>query len=82
MIRSLLAALLLPTLAFAQLAPEPKTGGLCPPRSPGNTRVNDMIQRIFYTSLGHPDDFQEKSYVKLLTNAVGWCLKDEAITAK
>jgi nicotinamidase-related amidase/type 1 glutamine amidotransferase len=30
--------------------------------------------RIFYTSLGHEDDFNNKSFVRLLTNAIEWCL--------
>jgi nicotinamidase-related amidase/type 1 glutamine amidotransferase len=30
--------------------------------------------RIFYTSLGHEDDFQNDSFVRLLANAVQWCL--------
>jgi type 1 glutamine amidotransferase len=30
--------------------------------------------RIFYTSLGHADDFNDPSFVRLLSNAVEWCL--------
>jgi type 1 glutamine amidotransferase len=30
--------------------------------------------RIFYTSLGHPDDFQEPDFRKFLVNAVAWAL--------
>jgi type 1 glutamine amidotransferase/nicotinamidase-related amidase len=30
--------------------------------------------RIFYTSLGHEDDFKDASFVRLLANAVEWCL--------
>jgi len=45
-------------------------------------KVNDKAQRVFYTSLGHPDDFQEPSFVKLLTNAVSWCMNAETIIAK
>lgn len=30
--------------------------------------------RIFYTSLGHPDDFQEPEFRKFLFNAVAWAL--------
>ncbi len=30
--------------------------------------------RIFYTSLGHPDDFQKPAFTRLLANAVFWCL--------
>ncbi|MBC8235485.1 ThuA domain-containing protein [bacterium] len=28
--------------------------------------------RVFYTSLGHPDDFNNDSFCKLLVNAVFW----------
>jgi type 1 glutamine amidotransferase len=31
--------------------------------------------RIFYTSLGHPEDFKEASFVHLLGNAVAWALE-------
>lgn len=40
--------------------------------------VNNRTQRVFYSSLGHPDDFGEPSFRRLLVNAVGWCLRDEA----
>ena len=30
--------------------------------------------RSFYTSLGHPDDFDDPNFVKILRNAVDWCL--------
>jgi hypothetical protein len=30
--------------------------------------------RIFYTSLGHPDDFEDAAFVRLLANAVQWGL--------
>jgi nicotinamidase-related amidase/type 1 glutamine amidotransferase len=30
--------------------------------------------RIFYTSLGHEEDFKDPSFVRLLSNAVEWCL--------
>ena len=30
--------------------------------------------RVFYTSLGHPDDFKEPRFRKLLTNAILWAL--------
>ena len=29
--------------------------------------------RVFYTSLGHPDDFQRPEFNRLLTNALLWC---------
>jgi type 1 glutamine amidotransferase len=31
--------------------------------------------RVFYTSLGHPKDFEEESYLRLLTNAIFWTAK-------
>ncbi len=31
--------------------------------------------RVFYTSLGHPDDFQQPSFLRLLVNAVLWVSK-------
>ena len=30
--------------------------------------------RVFYTSLGHPDDFKNPQFRKLLTNAVFWAM--------
>ena len=30
--------------------------------------------RVFYTSLGHPDDFQNPQFRRLLTNAIAWAL--------
>lgn len=29
-------------------------------------------QRVFYTSLGHPDDFRQPDFVTLLTNGLNW----------
>ncbi len=40
--------------------------------------VSGQTQRIFYTSLGHQDDFAERNFRQLLVNAIGWCLRDEA----
>lgn len=31
--------------------------------------------RVFYTSLGHPKDFAQESYLRLLTNAIFWTAK-------
>ena len=31
--------------------------------------------RVFYTSLGHPDDFKNPQFVRLLHNAVRWAIK-------
>ena len=33
--------------------------------------------RIFYTSLGHPGDFQLPAFRRLLRNAIVWSLKRE-----
>ena len=30
--------------------------------------------RVFYTSLGHPKDFQEESFKTLLFNSIEWAL--------
>jgi type 1 glutamine amidotransferase len=30
--------------------------------------------RVFYTSLGHPDDFKEPAFRKLLLNGIVWAL--------
>jgi putative membrane-bound dehydrogenase-like protein len=37
--------------------------------------VAGKTQRVFYTSLGHPDDFQDATFLALLRNATSWCLK-------
>jgi type 1 glutamine amidotransferase len=29
-------------------------------------------RRIFYTSLGHPDDFRDENFLRLLLNALEW----------
>ena len=29
--------------------------------------------RVFYTSIGHQEDFQESNFLRLLANAVLWC---------
>jgi len=33
--------------------------------------------RVFYTGLGHPDDFSVPAFRKLLTNAIRWTLEDK-----
>ena len=35
------------------------------------------IQRVFYTSLGHPADFKEDSFQTLMTNSLYWALGKE-----
>lgn len=34
-------------------------------------------QRVFYTSLGHPDDFRDPAFQRLLVNALGWCVASD-----
>ena len=34
-------------------------------------------RRVFYTSLGHPDDFKDENFTRLLTNALAWATKTE-----
>jgi type 1 glutamine amidotransferase len=50
---------------------------------PGNTepvawvrerKVGEKTQRVFYTSLGHPEDFQDPNFTRLLTNGLMWTL--------
>jgi type 1 glutamine amidotransferase len=36
--------------------------------------------RIFYTSLGHPDDFQNTEFRKLLVNAIFWTMNKPVAT--
>jgi type 1 glutamine amidotransferase len=39
-------------------------------------------RRVFYTSLGHPDDFKDESFVRLLVNGLAWASKVELKTVK
>lgn len=39
------------------------------------TYLNSAGGRSFYTSLGHPDDFKNEGFRRLLTNAVDWALE-------
>jgi type 1 glutamine amidotransferase/nicotinamidase-related amidase len=36
------------------------------------TNTNKFGGRVFYTSLGHPDDFKQESFNRLLVNALRW----------
>ena len=38
--------------------------------------------RIFYTSLGHQDDFQNESFRRMLINAVFWAMNKPVPTVK
>lgn len=46
------------------------------------TNVTEFGNRVFYTSLGHPDDFKQPAFQRLLKNALHWaagldiCRKD------
>ncbi len=40
------------------------------------TREKDG-RRMFYTSLGHQDDFKDEMFVRLLTNGLAWATKSE-----
>jgi type 1 glutamine amidotransferase len=33
--------------------------------------------RVFYTSLGHPKDFEDANFMRLLTNAIFWTAKKD-----
>jgi hypothetical protein len=37
---------------------------------------------VFYTSLGHPDDFKTESFLRLLVNSLAWTTKTELKPAK
>ncbi|MDB5312275.1 MAG: hypothetical protein JWO38_6477 [Gemmataceae bacterium] len=39
-------------------------------------------RRVFYTSLGHPDDFKNETFTRLLVNALAWTTKTELKPAK
>ena len=39
-------------------------------------------RRVFYTSLGHADDFKDASFTRLLVNALAWTTKTELTPTK
>ena len=39
------------------------------------THLTKSGAKVFYTSLGHPKDFENPSFNQLLQNAIRWCLK-------
>lgn len=45
------------------------------------TWVREKNGRVFYTSLGHPSDFKEESFRKMLVNAIFWAA-DAKVPAK
>ncbi len=40
------------------------------------TREKDS-RRVFYTSLGHPDDFKDDNFIRLLVNSLAWVTKTD-----
>jgi nicotinamidase-related amidase/type 1 glutamine amidotransferase len=60
-------------------AAEPLLWGTIPGKDPEPVAWTHVYgpekARIFYTSLGHPDDFGEASFRTLLVNAMQWALK-------
>jgi putative membrane-bound dehydrogenase-like protein len=44
--------------------------------------VGGKIQRVFYTSLGHPDDFKEPNFIRMLVNALSWTTGKELTAAE
>jgi putative membrane-bound dehydrogenase-like protein len=39
-------------------------------------------RRVFYTSLGHPDDFKDENFLRLLVNALAWTTKSDLKPSK
>jgi putative membrane-bound dehydrogenase-like protein len=39
-------------------------------------------QRVFYTSLGHPDDFRDPNFLRLLVNALAWTTRTDLTPGK
>lgn len=39
-------------------------------------------RRVFYTSLGHPDDFKNPNFIRLLVNGLAWATKSDWKPAK
>ena len=37
-------------------------------------RFGEKRARVFFTSLGHPDDFTNAEFRRLLVNAIAWAL--------
>ncbi|MBL8760052.1 MAG: ThuA domain-containing protein, partial [Phycisphaerae bacterium] len=44
------------------------------------TLENEWCGRVFTTTLGHPDDFKNEGFVRLLGNAIGWASEARADT--
>lgn len=44
------------------------------------TNTNRYNGRVFYTSLGHPDDFKDEDFQRMLSNAVLWAVNEQSKT--
>jgi type 1 glutamine amidotransferase len=45
-------------------------------------KVGDRTQRVFYTSLGHPADFKDPNFTRLLVNALEWATERELLPTR
>ena len=39
------------------------------------TRLTSDKSKVFYTSLGYPDDFMQEQFRRLILNGINWALK-------
>ena len=39
-------------------------------------KINGTLNKVFYTSLGHPEDFKERNFSLLLMNVINWLTKE------
>ena len=70
---------------FANFLTAPGTEGGCQPGKPPEPVAWTNAYkggRVFYTSLGHPDDFKTPQFKKLLANAVLWAADKPIPAAK
>jgi len=60
----------------------PLLRGTIPDREPEPVAWTNQYKqsRVFYTSLGHPDDFEDAQFRKLLVNAVFWAMNKPVAT--
>ena len=66
---------------FQFLSAKPLLIGRIPDQNPEPiawTNTSKYRGRVFYTSLGHVDDFKQESFNKLLANALRWVTGGEA----
>jgi type 1 glutamine amidotransferase len=53
-----------------------------PPEPVAWTNINKYGGRVFYTSLGHKDDFKNENFRRLLVNGMVWALEGAGVTAE